>query len=139
LRESYYCGGDEIGTALGYNNNKPAYPKLLENQEITSANFKSILYEYQATRNSNITITILEKIKIDTSSSINCSNRENRIYVSFCNGKRSVEADSSYQLRDIAIGQIYSKSYSANIKYFINISSREDECTLKINLKSSAL
>ena len=79
MRESYYCGGDEIGTALGFNNNKPAYPKLLENQEITSANFKSILYEYQATRNSNITITILEKIKIDTSSSINCSNRENRI------------------------------------------------------------
>ncbi len=139
LGESYRCGGDAIGTALGYNNDKPAYPNLQENQEITSAYFKSIVYEYQATKNSNITITILEKIKIDTSSSINCSTKESKIWVNFCNGKRSEEADISYQLRSSAIGQIYSKRYSADVKYFININSIENECNLKINLRSNTL
>jgi hypothetical protein len=139
LRESPYCGGDEIGTALGYNNNLPAYTKLEQNQEITSAYFNSIVYEYQATRNSNITITILEKVKVDTTSSINCSNsNKNRISVKFCNGKISEEMDS-YYLSGVAIGQIYSKSFSPNVKYFLNIFTEEDECNLKINIRSNTL
>jgi hypothetical protein len=138
-RESPRCGGDAIGTALGYNTNLPAYPKLEENQEITSAYFNSIVYEYQATRDSNITITILEKIKIDTTSSINCSNsNKNRISIKFCNGKIPESLDSHY-MSGVAIGQIYSKSFSFNVKYFLNIYSEEKECNLKINIKSNTL
>jgi hypothetical protein len=136
LRESPRCGGDEIGTLLGYNNNLPVYPKLEENQEITSSYFESIVYEYQATRNSNITVKILEKVKVDTSSSINCTNSNNGIYVTFCNGKITEDLDSHY-LSGVAIGQVYSKSFSSNIKYFINIYSEEKECNIKINLRSN--
>ena len=131
------CGGDVIGNLLGYYNNLPVYPKLQEKQEITSTYSKSIVYEYQSTQNSNITMTILEKIKIDTSSSINCSNSNNRIGVGFCNESKFIE-QLDY-LTGVAIGQIYSKSLSNNVKYFIVTYSEEKECNLKINLKSNTL
>ena len=134
------CGGDVIGNLLGYYNNLPVYPKLQEKQEITSSYSKSIVYEYQSTQNSNITMTILEKIKIDTSSSINCSNSNNRIGVGFCNeSKITGYMNSDYFTYKFAIGQIYSKSFPGGVKYFIGIDSGEKECNLKVNLKSNTL
>ena len=127
------CGG-EFNALLS---NSPVFPRLQENQEITSSYSNSIDYEYQSTKDSNITITILEKIKIDTSSSINCSNSNNRIGVGFCNESKFIE-QLDY-LTGVAIGQIYSKSLSNNVKYFIVTYSEEKECNLKINLKSNTL
>ena len=130
------CGG-EFNALLS---NSPVFPRLQENQEITSSYSNSIDYEYQSTKDSNITITILEKIKIDTSSSINCSNSNNMIGVGFCNeSKITGYMNSDYFTYKFAIGQIYSKSFPGGVKYFIGIDSGEKECNLKVNLKSNTL
>jgi hypothetical protein len=134
LSESPYCGGDTIGTALGYNNNLTVYPVLEENQELTTNYFNSVVYTYQSSKNTIITITLLDKIKANTSSTIECANKNNRIILSFCSNLKFVDLEF---VGNVQVGQIYSKTLSLNEKYFISLSSFENDCNIKVKLRSA--
>ncbi|MCX7999188.1 MAG: hypothetical protein N3A69_09605 [Leptospiraceae bacterium] len=141
LRESPRCGGDQIGTLLGYNNNLPTRPKLGENEEIVTPYFKSTAYEYYPTKNSKVTIILLEKVKITDDDSITCRSDNNKIYITYCNGK-ILDSLDGYPKSNILLGVEYSETFSANTKYFIWIGSTSDEetvCNLKAILRSSTL
>lgn len=133
LSESPYCGGDTIGTALGYNNNLTVYPVLEENQELTTNYFNSVVYTYQSQNTSNITISLLDKIKNNSSTAINCVNKNNRISLKKCSNLKLMDIEV---ISDVQIGQIVSRTFDSNIQYFINIYSIEDDCNIKVKLRS---